>query len=196
MNKYAQQDTEEIKKFIKQTHFIENEDVDGDLVDKWVDFAYGKSTSPPQDRDQRITGHIQLLQEGKTPVTIQDVERMYTMIGETGTLRGRGQEVKSYGTGTKYTPGINVQDALQKWLDEYQGKMGTLESHKAFEQIHPGIDGNGRVGRLILVNGGYPLSDLNNLIRSKSTYIERLMEASDMKYRVVLSYINKDNICQ
>jgi len=165
-------DIDEVKKFIKQTHKIEGEEVDPETVDGWVDFAMGNAAKPPKDRDLRITGHLDVLTRRSLPTNVEDIEHLYSAIGEIGKIRGSGQEVKPKGGGNKYTPSANVRKELISWLENDKGKMGTLKSHVKFEKIHPANDGNGRVGRLILLQGGYPIKKLNDLIADKSNYLK------------------------
>jgi hypothetical protein len=175
---------EEISQFIYQTHYIENEVPKGqekdfkELVDGWVDFAFGDARRPPQETHRGIMGHITVLQKYGVPKTIDDVAKMYKELGENDKLRTKGNDVKALGSDVNYSKGEDVHNDLTKWLKDDKGKMGTIESHTRFELVHPAIDGNGRVGRLIFLLGGYPIDKLNKLIANKSKYISALKNAN------------------
>jgi Fic family protein len=80
----------------------------------------------------------------------------------------RRHEIAAFDGGMKPPSWIEVDALMQDWLrpaNEIEaGTLGTAEelavSHCEFERIHPFLDGNGRVGRLVLnlmlVRMGYP----------------------------------------
>lgn len=50
-------------------------------------------------------------------------------------------------------PWENVPSLLNDWLRRFAGASGeaqTIIAHVAFENVHPFVDGNGRVGRMIM----------------------------------------------
>jgi hypothetical protein len=46
-------------------------------------------------------------------------------------------------------PPKDIRDRLARWWEQLQ-KMTPIEAYKEFETIHPFVDGNGRVGKIIL----------------------------------------------
>lgn len=85
---------------------------------------------------------------------------------------------------TEYALWYDVQDEILKLIKWYSKQtMNPVELacrfHRKFELIHPFIDGNGRIGRLLLIfilhKNGYPLSNIDP--REKLRYINRLEES-------------------
>jgi hypothetical protein len=175
---------EDIAEFIYQTHYIENEVPKGqekdfrELVEGWVDFAFGDANRPPSDAHRGITGHITVLQKYAVPKTIADIAKIYKELGENDVMRSKGHDVQALGSKVNYSKGETVHNDLTAWLKDDKGKMGTIDSHARFELVHPFDDGNGRSGRLILLLAGYPIAKLNKLIANKGQYISALEKAT------------------
>lgn len=98
----------------------------------------------------------------------------------------RREDVAAYGGTTEYVLWADVipdVEKLLKWYSKNKNKLNPVILsaifHKRFEMIHPFIDGNGRIGRLLMLlilhKNGYPL--MNILPKEKLTYIKKL-EAS------------------
>ncbi len=111
-----------------------------------------------------------------------------TLPGDYKSQIGRYREVQVFIRGLDWTPpgpGDVPGDmkALLSWYSKNRGKVDPLVAavyfHVGFEIIHPFIDGNGRVGRLllnfILHRNGYPMVSIPN--REKQRYYDALREA-------------------
>ena len=102
--------------------------------------------------------------------------------------RFRRQDVGPAGGKTEYVLWPDVitdTEQLIKWYQQNKKQNPVMLSatfHKKFEAIHPFIDGNGRIGRLLILlilhKNRYPL--MNILPKEKLTYIKKL-EASQTK---------------
>ena len=90
---------------------------------------------------------------------------------------------------TKYDMWDEIPDKISElitWYRKEKKKINPVELsarfHKRFELIHPFIDGNGRIGRLLMIfilyKNGYPMLDVRP--REKLTYINKL-ESSHLK---------------
>lgn len=88
---------------------------------------------------------------------------------------------------TEYALWYDVQDEICKLIKWYSKKtMNPVELacrfHRKFELIHPFVDGNGRIGRLLLIfilhKNGYPMSNIDP--KEKLLYINKL-ESSYLK---------------
>lgn len=94
----------------------------------------------------------------------------------------RRVDVAPYGAKTEYVLWPDVIPELKRLLEWYYKNkesnpvMTSAIFHSRFELIHPFIDGNGRIGRmlmlLILRRGGYPM--MNILPKEKNTYVKKL----------------------
>ena len=101
----------------------------------------------------------------------------------------RKQDVQPYLGKTEYVSWYDVSEEMSnliKWHNRERKTMNPVELsarfHRRFELIHPFIDGNGRIGRLlvlfILNKNSYPM--LNVAPKEKQTYINKL-ESSYLK---------------
>lgn len=92
-------------------------------------------------------------------------------------------------TGTDYLPptGVHVPQAMVSFareLDTLQGALHTVELaahvHRELVMIHPFIDGNGRVARLlmnlVLLQGGFPIAVIPPVVRAD--YIAALVQVN------------------
>ncbi len=106
----------------------------------------------------------------------------------------RREDVAPYGGKTEYVLWADVIPDLEdllKWYIENKNKynpvMLSAIFHKRFELIHPFIDGNGRIGRLLMLlilhDNKYPL--MNILPKEKLTYVKKL-EASQTQNNNVI----------
>ena len=101
----------------------------------------------------------------------------------------RKQDVQPYLGKTEYVSWYDVPEEVSnliKWHNKERKTMNPVELsarfHKRFELIHPFIDGNGRIGRLLMIfilnKNSYPM--LNIEPKEKQTYINKL-ESSYLK---------------
>lgn len=95
----------------------------------------------------------------------------------------RRQDVHPYLGKTEYGLWDEVPEKISeliKWYNKEKKRINPVELaarfHRRFELIHPFIDGNGRVGRLLMIfilnKNGYPM--LNIEPKEKQTYINKL----------------------
>jgi len=101
----------------------------------------------------------------------------------------RKQDVQPYLGKTEYALWPDISDEIScliKWYNKEKKTMNSVELsarfHRRFELIHPFIDGNGRVGRLLMIfilyRNSYPM--LNVKPKEKLTYINKI-ESSYLK---------------
>ncbi|MBS1268766.1 MAG: hypothetical protein MAG458_01500 [Nitrosopumilus sp.] len=101
----------------------------------------------------------------------------------------RRQDVQPYLGKTEYVLCDEVQEKIRsliKWYNSEKKKLNPVELsarfHNSFELIHPFIDGNGRIGRLLMIfilhKNNYPMTNITP--KEKQTYINKL-ESSYMK---------------
>lgn len=93
-----------------------------------------------------------------------------------------------------------VPEQIRKLLDEYQNKeeiklMDVAEFHARFENIHPFQDGNGRVGRMVLLKQCLDHNLVPVIIRdvNKAEYIRCLNKAQlNQEYHNLMVYFQKE----
>ena len=101
----------------------------------------------------------------------------------------RKQDVQPYLGKTEYASWYDVPEEVSdliKWHNKERKSMNPVELsarfHKRFELIHPFIDGNGRIGRLLMIfilnKNSYPMLNIDP--KEKQTYINKL-ESSYLK---------------
>lgn len=99
------------------------------------------------------------------------------------------------------TPGILVEtemEKLMKWLNTHYGRMYPIELasifHQKFEEIHPFLDGNGRVGReilrLMLKDEGFPTIFVSN--QNREDYLKSLDKGNKRDFRPLTRFIIKN----
>src|SRR3989338_2165861 len=124
---------------------------------------------------------------------------------ETEKTLGKYKTVQNY-IGDVYTSSFlfaqEKMDKLLQWIKAASSKIDDFEaafqSHAQFEIIHPFVDGNGRVGRLLLnwllmMNGVMPLA-----IRSKmrNEYISALNNARNGKFEAISKFCSEEYLEQ
>ncbi|MDP4010662.1 MAG: Fic family protein [Candidatus Roizmanbacteria bacterium] len=127
----------------------------------------------------------------KQPLTIDVILLMHKMLLTNisdeiaGRFRTRGEMVR-VGNHIGLPPKFIV-DQISEALDQCQSEIGTpiihrvAQFHALFESIHPFIDGNGRIGRVInnyiLIKAGFPPIILRN--KEKNDYYNALRSYDD-----------------
>jgi Fic family protein len=113
---------------------------------------------------------------------------------------GAIRKVQIFISGSNYEPppAIVVEEelkALIKWYNNNRKKMNPLELaadfHHRFEEIHPFVDGNGRVGRelmnFILQKNGYPAIIIP--VERREEYIDALEDAHNGNLKPFLEFL-------
>jgi Fic family protein len=132
-------------KYIHESNLIEG--IDDKAMDKiamqaW-EYLRGTSYDTARRSDKNLTHEI-----------IQETQRrlLRGQKGQAalwaGTYRDRSR-TKVAVNGVPATPPEQVGRAMDDWLENVWPNASPMESHIAFEKIHPFIDGNGRIGRML-----------------------------------------------
>ncbi len=149
-----------------------------------------------------LTEHLEVVGHKEAIDYIETLSRSNTVIGEweirqihslvmrkiapAEAERYRQLDVKAAGTGHVYPPHYQLPERMNElvqWLSAAQSEAHPLvfatEAHYRFVSIHPFIDGNGRVGRLLmnllLLKAGFPIVTISS--RQRLAYIESLVQA-------------------
>lgn len=143
---------------------------------------------------------INLIHEGKpTPITKDLILKLHAISmrsllhqSELGKIRTNMEAIFNSAGGVVYMPPPpnHINKLLDKLLDYINGSnerfvpIKAVVAHYIFEKIHPFLDGNGRVGRLlmrkVLKNGGYDMKGIlpveEYLENHRTTYYHMLEE--------------------
>ena len=143
------------------------------------------------------------LVEKKAPVTREVILALHSLVMDK-ILEAKGQfrTVPVYIRGANMTPppASRVEPLMREWIawidgegKEYEPVMRAAIAHHAFEAVHPFLDGNGRVGRLLLnlmlMREGYPPALLLRDWRVR--YIHALDTANTGNYNPLANLIGQ-----
>jgi len=138
-----------------------------------------------------------------TPMTRETILMLHSLVMDK-ILEAKGQfrTVPVYIRGANMTPpsSSRVESLIKEWLawidgegKEYEPILRTAIAHHGFEAVHPFVDGNGRVGRLLLnlmlMREGYPPALLLRDWRIR--YIQGLDTANTGNYRPLANLIGQ-----
>jgi len=138
-----------------------------------------------------------------TPFSLDTVLYLHhiVMAGiDPGAGRFRQRPVYIRGAPLTPPPPEDVPEMVVRWLEwldgdglHYEPVVRAALAHHAFEAIHPFIDGNGRVGRLLLnlllMRSGYPPALL--LRDWRGAYLRGLQQADSGRYRPLANLVGR-----
>ncbi|MBU0527794.1 Fic family protein [Candidatus Micrarchaeota archaeon] len=115
-----------------------------------------------------VAGAVSYVRKANEHLSLKLIKKLHKIVFQNsksfaGNFRGKGKEVavldRYGGVVHRGAPSAQVTSLLKelvKWYDENKGNYHPLVLaaivHNQFENIHPFEDGNGRVGRLLLIN--------------------------------------------
>lgn len=123
-----------IPRWIRESNLIEGVDDPG--ADEKCLLAYQWALKQPLSLEMILELHKRVM-ENRLPVQYTGVLRPVDV-----TVGGR-----------LCPPWEDVPRLMREWLHRFAGASGnaqTIIAHVAFENVHPFVDGNGRVGRMIM----------------------------------------------
>jgi fido (protein-threonine AMPylation protein) len=147
--------------------------------------------------------HLMSLTDVHTPFSLDIVLYLHQIVmGGIDPSAGRFRQRAVYVRGAPLTPPPPeaVPDMTATWLQwldsdglEYEPIVRAALAHHAFEAIHPFVDGNGRVGRLLLnlllMRAGYPPALL--LRDWRGAYLRALQQADEGRYSPLANLIGR-----
>lgn len=152
-----------------------------------ADWVYGQAIDPHTEHDGIVSlteiRHIHRMALGP----LWEVLPPAQALPEESPGSFRRHEIAQFGGGMKPPSWVEIDALIQDWLRDANtiaaGTPGVAEdlakSHCEFERIHPFLDGNGRVGRLVmnlmLVRMGYPPAIIYK--NQRSAYLRALGRA-------------------
>lgn len=157
--------------------------------DKWPN-------KPKQDIAETygVDEAVKFIRQTKDHLSLDLIKKLHKIVFKNskdfaGELRKKGEEVvvrDGYGniihTGAPQSRVVSLLKELVKWYNKnkkkYPGLVLAAAVHNQFENIHPFVDGNGRVGRLLLNNIliKNKLPPVNIDLRNQKEYYETLQE--------------------
>ncbi len=147
--------------------------------------------------------YLMALADAGNRLTLETVLYLHRMIMSGIDPRaGHFRERAVYIRGVPLTPPPpgRVPELVASWLEwlgtgglDYEPLVCAALAHHAFEAIHPFVDGNGRVGRLLLdlllMQGGYPPALL--LRDWRGAYLRGLQQADTGRYSPLVNLIGR-----
>jgi fido (protein-threonine AMPylation protein) len=147
--------------------------------------------------------HLMSLVDLNTPLSLDTILYLHRLVMsgiDPGAGRFRQRAVYIRGAPVTPPPPEAVPDMMARWLEwldgdglEYEPVVRAALAHHAFEAIHPFIDGNGRVGRLLLnlslMRSGYPPALL--LRDWRGAYLRGLQQADEGRYNPLANLVGR-----
>ncbi len=181
--------------FTYNTNAIEG----SELKDKEVKELLEKNKWPKKSKEDiaeayGVNDAIKFIRKAKEHLSLKLLKNLHKIVFKNskyfaGEFRKPGEEVvvrNGFGqiihTGAPQSRVVSLLNELVKWYNKnkkkYPGLILAAVVHNQFENIHPFMDGNGRVGRLILNNIliKHKLPPINIDFKIRSKYYEALQE--------------------
>ncbi len=147
--------------------------------------------------------YVTNLVEKREHITLKTILTLHSLVTDKILeTKGRFRTVPVYIRGSNMTPppAHQVEQLIREWVTwiygeglEYDPVTRAVIAHHGFEAVHPHVDGNGRVGRLLLnlmlMQEGYPPALLLNDWRTR--YIHGLDAANTGRYGPLLNLIGQ-----
>jgi len=147
--------------------------------------------------------YLMTLTDARNPITLQTILDLHHIIMSgidpgAGAFRQRAVYIR--GAPLTPPPPDRVPLLMAEWLDwldnggmDYEPLARSALAHHAFEAVHPFVDGNGRVGRLLLnlllMQSGYPPALL--LRDWRGAYLRAMQQADMGRYNPLVNLIGR-----